>query len=127
MKFFLQDCLTSKFMRCDSTWSANINEALDFFSERRAFLFGMKELDDPFRILKIAAETLLPVPIPQLVFPKSLHMRLVDRVRAAGHVSEKMPSQFRLGSKISGGFALPGTLNKHHSKIPNHRPIIYQP
>jgi hypothetical protein len=127
MKFFLQDCLTSKFMRCDSTWSADINEALDFFSERRAFFFGMKELGDPFRILKITAETTLPVFIPQPVLPESPHVRLADRIRAAGHVLEKMPSHFRLGSKISGGFALHGTLNKHISNIPNHRPIIYQP
>lgn len=52
--FFLQDYKTKKFMRCDSTWTNYISEALDFLSTSRAICFGMKELKTAFQILQIA-------------------------------------------------------------------------
>jgi hypothetical protein len=53
MKFILQDCQTGKFIRCDSMWSDDIHEALDFLSARRAVFYGMKELKAEFHILQI--------------------------------------------------------------------------
>jgi hypothetical protein len=58
IKFILQDCQTGKFMRCDSMWSDDINEALDFLSARRAVFFGMKELTAEFHILQIGCSGL---------------------------------------------------------------------
>jgi len=55
MKFYIQDCQTAQFMRCDSSWSADFDEALDFLSERRAYFFGIKELKNSFQILKVGA------------------------------------------------------------------------
>jgi CheY-like chemotaxis protein len=52
-KISLQNCRSGKFMRCDSIWTADINEALNFLSVRRAVSFGMKELKDPFQVLQI--------------------------------------------------------------------------
>jgi CheY-like chemotaxis protein len=53
MKISLQNCRTGQFMRCDSVWTADINEALNFRSFQRAFCFGMNELQDPFQVLQI--------------------------------------------------------------------------
>jgi CheY-like chemotaxis protein len=53
MKISLQNCNTGQFMRCDSVWTADINEALNFHSFRRAVSFGMNELRDPFQVLQI--------------------------------------------------------------------------
>jgi hypothetical protein len=53
MKIFLQDCKTAKFMRCDSMWTTDINEALSFYSVQGAIFFGMKELGDSFQILQM--------------------------------------------------------------------------
>jgi hypothetical protein len=52
LKFILQDCQTHKYMRCDSMWTDDINEALDFLSARRVVLFGLKELKAAFNVLK---------------------------------------------------------------------------
>jgi CheY-like chemotaxis protein len=49
----LQDSKTGKFMRCDFVWTANIKEALDFLSVKRAVHFGMSELKEPFCVLQI--------------------------------------------------------------------------
>jgi hypothetical protein len=99
MKFFLQDCRTAKFMRCDSTWSADINEALDFLSERRATFFGLKDSEDSFRILKVGAKTLLPPLIPQLILSKIPCAHLPVPLHVAGHHWEQIlppPSQLGL-------------------------------
>jgi len=56
-------------MRCDSLWTAEIGEAMDFLSERRAFFFGLKQLKDPFQILKIATEQPLSAIITQVSIP----------------------------------------------------------
>jgi hypothetical protein len=53
MKIFLQDGKTAKFMRCDSMWTVDINEALDFLSVQRAVFFGMKELKDSFQVVQM--------------------------------------------------------------------------
>jgi CheY-like chemotaxis protein len=50
---FLRNSKTGKFMRCDSVWTANINEALNFLSVQRAVSFGMNELKGPFQVLRI--------------------------------------------------------------------------
>jgi hypothetical protein len=52
-KVFLQDCRTSEFMRCDSMWTTDFNEAMDFLSVRRAVAFGMKELKNSFQIMRV--------------------------------------------------------------------------
>jgi len=58
MKIYLQDCKTFKFIRCDSSWSSDITEALDFISVRRATLFGLTELKDAFQLLQLEADGL---------------------------------------------------------------------
>jgi CheY-like chemotaxis protein len=59
MKISLQNCKTGKFMRCDSVWTVDIKEALNFLSVQRAISFGMNELKDPFRVLQIEESDLL--------------------------------------------------------------------
>jgi hypothetical protein len=98
MKFFLQDCRSAKFMRCDSSWSADINEALDFLSERRAIFFGMKELEDSFRILKVKLEASLPAFIPQLILPGSSQ----NPIRETKHIYEQVPLKRRLQFPVRG-------------------------
>ena len=71
MKFYIQDSETSQFMRCDCTWSADIGEALDFLSERRAFFFAMKDVKKSLKILEVALEKSLPAFIPKLILSGS--------------------------------------------------------
>jgi hypothetical protein len=104
MKFYIQDCQTAEFMRCDSTWSADIDEALDFLSERRAFFFGMKELKNSFQILEIATEALLPIIIPQLALRRIPH---AVPARAEKRIYEQVLPMRRLQSSIPGLCATP--------------------
>lgn len=53
VKIVVRNCETGKFMRCDSVWTVDINEALNFRSIQRAVSFGMNELKDPFQVLQI--------------------------------------------------------------------------
>jgi CheY-like chemotaxis protein len=53
MKISLQNYKTGQFMRCDSRWTADIKEALNFLSFKRAVSFGMNELKDSFQVLQI--------------------------------------------------------------------------
>ena len=53
LKIVLRNCKTGKFIRCDSVWTVDINEALNFRSIQRAVSFGMNELKDPFQVLQI--------------------------------------------------------------------------
>lgn len=72
-EFLLQDCETKKFMRCDSMWTADIDEALDFLSAQRAVCFGLKELKASFQILQIESNALSDpsiMIIPQLQWSK---------------------------------------------------------
>jgi hypothetical protein len=96
MKFYIQDCQTVEFMRCDSTWSADINEAMDFLSERRAFIFGMKQLNNSFHILKVALEAPLPAFIPQLI----LSLRFQNPICATKHTCEHVPLIRRMQNRI---------------------------
>ena len=58
MKISLQNSETGKFMRCDSMWTVEINEALNFLSVQRAVSFGMNELKDSFQVLQIGKNDL---------------------------------------------------------------------
>ena len=58
MKIYLQDCKTLKFIRCDSSWGSDINEAVDFISVRRATLYGLSELKEVFQLLQVEADGL---------------------------------------------------------------------
>jgi two-component system chemotaxis response regulator CheY len=53
VEIVLRNCKTGKFIRCDSVWTVDINEALNFRSIQRAVSFGMNELKDPFQVLQI--------------------------------------------------------------------------
>jgi len=90
MKFFLQHARTAQFMRCDSTWSAEISEAFDFLSERAATFFALKEMVDSFRVVKVGAETLLPLLVAQVSLARSPGARLAGPVRVAGHPWEQI-------------------------------------
>ena len=52
MKIYLQNCKTLKFLRCDSSWSTDLAEALDFISIRRATIYGLTELKDAFQLMQ---------------------------------------------------------------------------
>jgi hypothetical protein len=58
MKIYLQDCKTLKFIRCDSSWSSELTEALDFISARRATVYGLTELKGAFQLLQVEADGL---------------------------------------------------------------------
>jgi hypothetical protein len=55
MKILLQDCSSKKYMRLDSAWVDDINEAMDFLSVIRAVSFGVRELKSAFNIVQIEA------------------------------------------------------------------------
>ena len=59
MKISVQNSKTGNFMRCDSVWTVDINEALNFLSARRAISFGLNELKEPFQVLQIGKNDLL--------------------------------------------------------------------
>jgi CheY-like chemotaxis protein len=106
MKISLQNSKTGKFMRCDSVWTANINEALNFHSVRRAISFGMKELKEPFRVLQIRKNDLLGTVIiaisdlprlPQFSFEGQSTASAVslNRLRGDGQ-TDSIPAQLEL-------------------------------
>jgi hypothetical protein len=102
VKFYIQDSQTAEFIRCDSTWSADLNEALDFLSERRAFFFGMKELGNSFQILKVASGAPLPMFIPQLIRSDSSQTRLVGPDSAAKYLYQQAPLMPWVQSSVLG-------------------------
>ncbi|HEV2694373.1 MAG TPA: hypothetical protein VG347_15885 [Verrucomicrobiae bacterium] len=55
MKIYLQDCKTLKFIRCDSSWTSEFAEALDFISVHRATVYGLTELKDAFQLVQVEA------------------------------------------------------------------------
>ena len=81
MKISLQNSKTGKFMRCDSVWTADINEALNFLSVRRAISFGMNKLKEPFRVLQIGKNDLLGTVIAAIT-NSHVHPNLVVKVNA---------------------------------------------
>jgi len=94
IKFILQDCLTGKFMRCDSMWSDDMDEALDFLSAPRAVFYGMKELKAEFYLLQIgltgimSTATINPGLLKWTKAPRAAHV--AEDVTAA----RKMPERF---------------------------------
>jgi two-component system chemotaxis response regulator CheY len=106
MKISLQDSKTGKFMRCDSVWTAKINEALNFSSVRRAISFGMKELKEPFRVLQIRKNDLLGTVIiaisdlprlPQFSFKGQFTASAVSLNRLCGDgQTDSIPAQLEL-------------------------------
>jgi hypothetical protein len=71
VKIFIKDYKTAEFMRCDSTWSLDFNEALDFLSVQRAIFWGMKELKTSFEVVKMRTNRLLgsvKIVIPPLLW-----------------------------------------------------------
>jgi hypothetical protein len=95
MKFLIQDCQTAEFMRCDSSWGVDINEAFDFLSERRAFLFGMKDLKNSFKIIKVALEAPFPAFIRLILSPGSQ-----TSIRATKHPCEQAPLMRRMQTSV---------------------------
>jgi hypothetical protein len=52
-RFFIQNGATAEFVRCDSSWTLNFNEALDFLSLERAVRWGRKELHTSFQVIRM--------------------------------------------------------------------------
>jgi len=78
-KVFLQDCRTAEFMRCDSMWTTDFNEAMDFLSVRRAVAFGMKELKNSFQVMRVEPGRLVGavvIAISNLSWPEGLQSAL---------------------------------------------------
>jgi hypothetical protein len=94
IKFILQDCQSGKFMRCDSLWSDDINDALDFLSAPRAVFYGMKELKAEFYLIQIghtglmSTATINPGLLKWTKAPRAAHV--AEEVRAA----RRMPERF---------------------------------
>jgi len=73
LKFFIQNSKTAQFVRCDSMWTWDFNEALDFLSAQRARCWGLKELKSSFQVLSVQANRVLgsiKIVIPQLLKSK---------------------------------------------------------
>ena len=94
IKFILQDCLTGKFMRCDSMWSNDIDEALDFLSAARAVFYGMKELKAEFYLLQIG--------LPGLMSKATVNPGLLKWTKAprAAHVAEEVKVARKLPARL---------------------------
>ncbi|HTB85442.1 MAG TPA: hypothetical protein VK742_17480 [Candidatus Sulfotelmatobacter sp.] len=93
IKFILQDCLTGRFMRCDSMWSDDMDEALNFLSAPRAVFYGMKELKAEFHLLQIghagimATSTINPGLLRWTKAPRAAHV--AEEVK----VARKLPAR----------------------------------
>ena len=74
VKFFIMNCKTAEFVRCDSLWTQEFNEALDFLSVQGAICWGVKELKASFQIVKIQMNRVLgsiKIVIPPLLWSKT--------------------------------------------------------
>jgi hypothetical protein len=74
VKFFIMNCKTAEFVRCDSLWTREFNEALDFLSVQGAICWGVKELKASFQIVKIQMNRVLgsiKIVIPPLLWSKT--------------------------------------------------------
>jgi hypothetical protein len=101
MKIILQNSKTAKFMRCDSMWTVDTDEALNFLSVQRAIFFGMKELIDSFQVLQIESNGLsthVIVMIPQPQWPKYQ----VLPAESNEVPEQKLPQNLRLLPSASG-------------------------
>jgi len=86
MKTYLQDCKTAEFMRCDSKWTLDMNEALDFLSVRRAVSFGMTEMKSSFQVVQRESNDLpgaLIIAISNLLRPECSRPALKFSVKNA--------------------------------------------
>ena len=59
VKYFIMNSKTAEFVRCDSLWTPEFKEALDFLSVQGAICWGVKELKASFQIVKIQMNRVL--------------------------------------------------------------------
>ena len=106
MKIFLQDCKTAKFIRCDSAWSLDCNEAMDFLSVRRAVSFGMKELKDSFQVRRAEFDGL---PGPVLIAISNLSWPEGSQSALTISLAHALPKLLRAPGSIGGRVAVPAS------------------
>ena len=101
MKTYLQDCKTAEFIRCDSKWTLDMNEALDFLSVRRAVSFGMTELKNSFQVVQRESNGLpgaLIIAISNLLRPECSQLALKVPVKNAMPEPKTARAPFPSGS-----------------------------
>lgn len=64
MKILVQDCKTEEFLRLDSLWTSDLDNAFDFVSTSKAINFGLRRLKQSFRVVEIETNDLSSVPVP---------------------------------------------------------------
>jgi hypothetical protein len=107
MKTYLQDCKTAEFIRCDSKWTLDMNEALDFLSVRRAVSFGMTELKNSFQVVQRESNDLpgaLIIAISNLLRPECSQLALKVPVKNAMPKPEATRAPFPPGSNAPHRF-----------------------
>jgi hypothetical protein len=115
MKIFLQDCKTAKFMRCDSMWTTDINEALSFYSVQGAIFFGMKELGDSFQILQMESVG-FSAPITTIISQPQWPKIQVLFAQPTRFQKQILPQDFRSQTLKDGSRILPPTPIKIFSR-----------
>ncbi len=106
MQFFLQDGKTAKFIRCDSLWTLDIAEALDFGSVQRAIFFGLKELKNSFQVLQVDSTGL------------SVFITAIPHVQWSNFQAQAVPSYKQQGSGISGKTCTSDLQRTVHKSLP---------
>lgn len=74
VKYFIMNSKTAEFVRCDSLWTVEFKEALDFLSVQGAICWGVKELKASFQIVKVQMNRVLgsiKIVIPPLLWSKT--------------------------------------------------------
>jgi DNA-binding response OmpR family regulator len=114
VEIFLRHCETGKFMRCDSVWTADIKEALNFRSVRRAVSFGMNQLKGPFQVLQIVKGDRLGAVITAIA---NLHVRpnLVLKVNPPLPLFRLIPTAATARRPVS---------QPNLNRIPRHRILV---
>ena len=88
-------------MRCDSQWTLDVNEALDFLSVQRAVSFGMTELKNPFQVVQRESNDLpgaIIITISNLLWPEGSPLALKISVKNAMTRPKTTPATFQPGS-----------------------------
>jgi len=101
MKIFLQNCKTAEFIRCDSEWTLDVNEALDFLSVRRAVSFGMMQLKTAFQVVRCEPNRLpcaVIFAMSNLLWPEGSQLALKISVKRATPGSKAGHAPFLFGS-----------------------------
>jgi hypothetical protein len=83
IKFVIMNCTTAEFIRCDSQWTLEFKEALDFLSVQSAICWGVKELKTSFEVVKIQMNRVLAsikIVIPPLLWSKTSGTSYPDTV-----------------------------------------------